>query len=84
MFRVSAALLRGFALALDKPEDFFEAYFREDDTLSAVSLIRYPFLKEYPPVKVLFPAHFAFSFFHMSRLVWLSLSRWNRRPQVWL
>jgi isopenicillin-N synthase len=51
MFRLSKALMRGFALALGKPEDFFEAPLSEDDTLSAVSMIRYPYLEDYPPVK---------------------------------
>jgi isopenicillin-N synthase len=50
MFRLSAVLLRGFALALGKDECFFEQYFTEADTLSAVSLIRYPYLEDYPPV----------------------------------
>jgi isopenicillin-N synthase len=52
VFELSARLLRGFALALGKQEDFFDAYFRLGDTLSAVSLIRYPYLDNYPPVKI--------------------------------
>ncbi|MGW6903543.1 2OG-Fe(II) oxygenase family protein [Streptomyces sp. NPDC054940] len=51
MFRLSKTLMRGLALALGKPEDFFDAHLPEDDTLSAVSLIRYPRLDDYPPVK---------------------------------
>lgn len=51
VFDVSATLLRGFALALGKEEHFFDGHFTTDDTLSAVSLIRYPFLEDYPPVK---------------------------------
>ncbi|OAQ67222.1 isopenicillin N synthase [Pochonia chlamydosporia 170] len=47
-FRVSSALLRGYALALDKDEDFFTRHFRKGDTLSSVVLIRYPFLDPYP------------------------------------
>jgi isopenicillin-N synthase len=51
VFQLSSALLRGFALALGKDERFFEPYFTAGDTLSAVSLIRYPYLEDYPPVK---------------------------------
>ena len=51
IFEVSSLLLRGFALALGKPERFFASEFRPADTLSAVSLIRYPYLDNYPPVK---------------------------------
>jgi isopenicillin-N synthase len=51
VFRLSSMLLRGFALALGKDELFFDPYFTADDTLSAVSLIRYPYLEDYPPVK---------------------------------
>lgn len=51
VFDVSATLLRGFAIALGKEEDFFEPHFTREDTLSAVSLIRYPYLDDYPPVK---------------------------------
>ncbi|HEY0735448.1 MAG TPA: 2OG-Fe(II) oxygenase family protein [Herpetosiphonaceae bacterium] len=51
VFDLSAVLLRGFALGLGKDEHFFEPYFRKDNTLSAVSLIRYPYLDPYPPVK---------------------------------
>jgi isopenicillin-N synthase len=52
VFRLSSVLLRGFALALGKDEQFFESYFTAADTLSAVSLIRYPYLEDYPPVKM--------------------------------
>lgn len=52
VFDFSAVLLRAFAVALGKPEDLFEGHFVADDTLSAVSLIRYPYLDDYPPVKV--------------------------------
>jgi isopenicillin-N synthase len=50
LFDLSAALLRGFGLALAADERFFEPYFTLADTLSAVSLIRYPYLEQYPPV----------------------------------
>ncbi|CAF9909395.1 MAG: hypothetical protein GOMPHAMPRED_006740 [Gomphillus americanus] len=49
VFDVSQAILRGIALALGKEETFFEQYFKKSDTLSAVSLIRYPYLDPYPP-----------------------------------
>lgn len=52
IFRLSELLLRGFALALGKDETFFDPYFQEKSTLSSVSLIRYPYLENYPPVKV--------------------------------
>jgi isopenicillin-N synthase len=48
---LSLALLRGYALALGKDENYFESYVKHSDTLSAVSLIRYPYLENYPPVK---------------------------------
>ena len=51
VFDVSATILRGFAIALGRDEDFFEPHFSRADTLSAVSLIRYPYLDDYPPVK---------------------------------
>ena len=51
MFHLSSYLLKGFALALGKAEDFFDPYFRADETLSSASMIRYPYLKDYPPVK---------------------------------
>lgn len=51
MFELAALLLRGYALALGKEEGFFDSYFRKNDTLSSVSLIKYPFLEKYPPVK---------------------------------
>ena len=52
VFNMSLMVLRGMALALGKPEKFFDAYFRKDDTLSSVVLIRYPYLDPYPPVHV--------------------------------
>lgn len=52
VFDFSMVLLRGFAIALDKEENFFEQYISTDNHLSAVSLIRYPYLEDYPPVKV--------------------------------
>ena len=52
LFYLSAALLRGIALALGKKESFFDSYFKKEDTLSSVVLIRYPYLKDYPPVHV--------------------------------
>ncbi|KAL1960532.1 hypothetical protein VTO42DRAFT_7111 [Malbranchea cinnamomea] len=48
VFGLSTALLRGYALALGKEEDFFTKHFRKDDTLSSVVLIRYPYLDPYP------------------------------------
>jgi isopenicillin-N synthase len=51
MFRLSSVLLRGFALALGEEEFFFDPHFTTLDTLSAVSLIHYPYLEDYPPVK---------------------------------
>ena len=51
VFELSSLLLRGFALALGKPEQFFARDFTSADTLSAVSLIRYPYLADYPPIK---------------------------------
>lgn len=50
MIRLSSLLLRGFALALGKEESFFDTYLSTNDTLSSVRLIRYPYLKDYPPV----------------------------------
>lgn len=41
LFDVSAAILRGFALAMGKDEEFFDEYFTKEDTLSSVRLIRY-------------------------------------------
>lgn len=49
---LSKVLLRGFALALGQDEHFFEDHVTQADTLSAASLIRYPYLEDYPPVKV--------------------------------
>jgi isopenicillin-N synthase len=51
MFEVSQALLRGFSLALGKEESFFDSFFKRETTLSSLSLIRYPFLENYPTVK---------------------------------
>lgn len=51
VFKLSSVLLRGFSLALGKDENFFETYFTSVDTLSAVSLIRYPYMRSYPPVR---------------------------------
>jgi isopenicillin-N synthase len=51
MLAMSRVLLRGFALALRRDESYFDAYVTPEDTLSAVSLIRYPRLEHYPPVK---------------------------------
>lgn len=51
MFDLSALILRGMALALGQNENFFDAYYHKEDTLSSVRLIRYPCLKDYPPVK---------------------------------
>jgi isopenicillin-N synthase len=48
VFHVSLTVLRGMAIALGKPEDFFNDKFRKTDTLSSVALIRYPFLDPYP------------------------------------
>lgn len=52
VFDVAQLLLKGFALALGKGEDFFAQYFKKENTLSAVSLIRYPFLDPYPPAAI--------------------------------
>lgn len=51
MFDLAALLLKGYALALGQGENYFESYFKKNDTLSSVSLIRYPYLEKYPPVK---------------------------------
>ncbi|MQS35987.1 2OG-Fe(II) oxygenase family protein [Streptomyces katsurahamanus] len=51
LLRLSTAIMRGYALALGRREDFFDEALAEADTLSSVSLIRYPYLEEYPPVK---------------------------------
>lgn len=48
---LSRVVLRGLALGLGQPEDYFDPHVVADDTLSAVSLIRYPYLAHYPPVK---------------------------------
>lgn len=52
VFHASLMILRGMALALGKPEKFFDQHFRQDTTLSSVALIRYPYLDPYPPVHV--------------------------------
>ncbi|MXV10792.1 isopenicillin N synthase family oxygenase [Xanthomonas sp. LMG 8992] len=52
VFDVASLILRGFAIALGKNETFFDSHFTAQDTLSAVSLIRYPYLEDYPPVKI--------------------------------
>jgi isopenicillin-N synthase len=52
VFDLSRILLRGFALALGRSENYFAPHLSLKDTLSAVSLIRYPYLDDYPPVKV--------------------------------
>lgn len=51
ILQLSRTLLRGFALCLQRNEDFFDPHVTLGDTLSAVSLIRYPFLEFYPPVQ---------------------------------
>ena len=51
MFDLATLLLRGYALALGRDENYFGLYFKKIDTLSSVSLIRYPYLEKYPPVK---------------------------------
>lgn len=45
---LSTALLRGYALALGQPEEFFTRHFRASDSLASVVLIRYPYLDPYP------------------------------------
>ena len=52
LFDLSSQILKGFALALGKDEEFFDSYFNKYDTLSSMRLIRYPLLKDYPPVRV--------------------------------
>jgi isopenicillin-N synthase len=51
VFGLSLALLRGLALALGRDEHYFDAHVRLEDSLSAVSLIRYPRMEHYPPVR---------------------------------
>ncbi len=51
VFALSRVLLRGFALGLGRPEDYFDPHVILEDTLSAVSLIRYPYLADYPAQK---------------------------------
>nr|P05189.1 RecName: Full=Isopenicillin N synthase; Short=IPNS [Hapsidospora chrysogena]pir/A24567/ isopenicillin N synthase (EC 1.14.11.-) [similarity] - fungus (Acremonium sp.) [Acremonium sp.]CAA26927.1 unnamed protein product [Hapsidospora chrysogena]prf//1112222A synthetase,isopenicillin N [Hapsidospora chrysogena] len=48
VFGLSSAVLRGYALALGRDEDFFTRHSRRDTTLSSVVLIRYPYLDPYP------------------------------------
>lgn len=50
VLELSRLLLRGFSLGLGRPEGFFDRHVTLEDTLSAVSLIRYPHLDDYPPV----------------------------------
>lgn len=45
-------VLRGIALALGKPEKFFDNHFRKYDTLSSIALIRYRYLGRYPTVHI--------------------------------
>lgn len=52
VFDASQAILRGYALALGKDEGFFAQYLKKEDTLSAVSLIRYPYVDPYPPAAI--------------------------------
>eukprot|EP01124_Arcella_intermedia_P031793 TRINITY_DN7269_c0_g1_i1.p1 TRINITY_DN7269_c0_g1~~TRINITY_DN7269_c0_g1_i1.p1 ORF type:complete len:353 (-),score=77.25 TRINITY_DN7269_c0_g1_i1:3-971(-) len=51
MFEMSAVLLKGFALALGLEENFFDTYYKKEDTMSSVRLIRYPYMENYPPIK---------------------------------
>lgn len=51
-FDVSAAILRAMALGLGKNEGFFDEFFRKEDTLSSIRLIRYPYMENYPPRKI--------------------------------
>lgn len=50
MFHMSKVLLRGFALALGKDENFFDNVYNTEDTISSIRLIRYPYIENYPPV----------------------------------
>jgi isopenicillin-N synthase len=52
VFHVSLTVLRGIAISLGKPEDFFDTKFCKIDTLSSVALIRYPLLDPYPSAAV--------------------------------
>lgn len=52
LFHLSAYLLRGFALALGKEENFFDPYFTPENNLSSVRLIRYPYLDPYPEAAI--------------------------------
>lgn len=51
ILQFARTLLRGFALSFKGDEDLFDSHVTSDDTLSAVSLIHYPFLETYPPVQ---------------------------------
>lgn len=51
LFDFSRTLLSGFALALGHEASYFDPYFSIDTTLSALSLIRYPLLDEYPAMR---------------------------------
>lgn len=48
-FHFSSVLLRAFALAMGKEERFFDQFFKREDTMSSMRLIRYPFIDPYPP-----------------------------------
>lgn len=52
VFGLSSALLRGYALALGKDEDFFSRHFQQQDALASVVLIRYPHLDPYPAAAI--------------------------------
>ena len=52
VFGLSSALLKGYALALGKEENFFSRHFKPDDTLASVVLIRYPYLDPYPEAAI--------------------------------
>ena len=52
MLALSRCLLRGYALALGRNAEYFDAHVAPADTLSAVSLIRYPYLENYPASKI--------------------------------
>jgi isopenicillin-N synthase len=51
ILEVSRAILRGYALSLGRAQDYFDEFVNLHDTLSAVSLIRYPYLADYPAQK---------------------------------
>lgn len=52
MCDLSRAILRGFAASLGLAATHFDGAMSADDTMSAVSLIRYPKLEQYPPTPV--------------------------------